>query len=591
MGRFPMLLITTAVSVVAVFSAPVQSGAQKTSSKPTSTDQAPGGYVFRSNVRRVPLDVVVLDKSGNPVRGLTKDDFVVEEDRNPQSVLSFEFFDGTTPAFVPPKVPALPSNTFVDLPTVSERGPLYVLYYDMVNTPIAQQMEAYKQLLDFVDHAQPGTRIALFANMAGLHLLQGFTTDHELLRAAILSKGPGPHLPKVFLYGNTYGYEDAGAVLSSLKFIVQYLNGIPGRKNLFWLSGEFPIPVGSTMSGHNSDTGVSGGFSSSTIQINDLTYLESQLIKETYAALASSQVALYPVNLNGVAGGGDSVTEYSHEDAIAEATGGHAYYASNKVAELLDKAVDNGESYYSLIYSSTNTKYDGSERHIRVTLADKNKNDVLTYRTLYYGLSDDEAQESHTKQVTQQKFLAAKQADTLYATVEHGAPMVHDLLFVAHMAAAGKPRMASAEQMKLLEDSPAYFRTRKKSQVVKPLTPVNLQQYVIDYDVIDPPLRALAAKQKSQELEFAAAAYTNDGVLLNSILNKGAIASERHSDGKVDNKFHAVQQLEVPPGAAYIRVVVRNPQDDRTGALEVTLPLKQETQTAAVNPEKKSERN
>jgi hypothetical protein len=52
-----------------------------------------------------------------------------------------------------------------------------------------------------------------------------------------------------------------------------------------------------------------------------------------------------------------------------------------------------------------------------------------------------------------------------------------------------------------------------------------------------------------------------------------------------------VQQLEVPPGAAYIRVVVRNPQDDRTGALEVTLPLKQETQTAAVNPEKKSESN
>jgi hypothetical protein len=49
---------------------------------------------------------------------------------------------------------------------------------------------------------------------------------------------------------------------------------------------------------------------------------------------------------------------------------------------------------------------------------------------------------------------------------------MHDLLFVAHMAAAGKPRMASAEQMTLLEDSPTYFRTRRKSQTVKPLTPV-----------------------------------------------------------------------------------------------------------------------
>ncbi len=100
----------------------------------------------------------------------------------------------------------------------------------MVNTPLTRQMEAQKQLLDFVDHAQPGTRFALFANMAGMHLVQGFTSDHTLLRAAILSKGPGPHLPNVFLYGDNYGYEDAGAVLSNLKFLAEYLNGISGQK-------------------------------------------------------------------------------------------------------------------------------------------------------------------------------------------------------------------------------------------------------------------------------------------------------------------------------------------------------------------------
>ncbi len=211
------------------------------------------------------------------------------------------------PAFVPPKIPPLPTNTYVDLPTAPERGPLYILYYDMVNTRPTIQMEAHKQLLDFVDHAQPGTRFALFANVAGLHLIQGFTSDHALIHAAILSKGPGPHLPDVFLYADTYGYQDAGAVLSNLKFIAEYMNGIPGRKNLLWLSSEFPIPVGPTMTGHNSNTGVGGGFSSSTMQINDLSYLESEGIKETYAALATSQVALYPVNLNGVTGGGDTV--------------------------------------------------------------------------------------------------------------------------------------------------------------------------------------------------------------------------------------------------------------------------------------------
>ncbi len=588
MCRFPIVVVAAAVSVIASISAPMRGLSQTQTPSDKKSGQAQAEYVFRTSVRRVPLDVVVLDKSGNAVRGLTRNDFVVEEDRKPQNVLSFEFFDGAAPTFVPPKVPPLPSNTYVNLPPAPERGPLYVLYYDMVNTPLTRQMEAQKQLLDFVDHAQPGTRFALFANMAGMHLVQGFTSDHTLLRAAILSKGPGPHLPNVFLYGDNYGYEDAGAVLSNLKFLAEYLNGIPGKKNLLWLSSVFPIPVGATMTGHNSNTGVGGGFSSSTMQINDLGYLLSQGIKETYAALASSQVALYPVDLNGVQGGGDVVTNYQHEDDIAEATGGHAYYANNRVAELLDKAVDNGESYYSLTYSPTNTKYDGLERHIRVTLADKDKNCVLTYRTLYYGVSDDEVQESHAKQAMQQRFLAAKKTDTLYATVEHGAPLMHDLLFVAHMSTSGEPRMASAEEMKQLEDSPAYFRTRKKNQNPKPLTPVNLQRYVINYDVIDPQLRAEAAQQKSPVLEFAAAAYNNDGTLLNSILNTGAIASERRPDGKVDTRFLAVQQLEVPPGAAYIRLVVRNPQNDRTGALELRLPLKQETQTAQTGAEKKT---
>ena len=187
---------------------------------------APPGMVLRLEVRRVPLDIVVTDKSGNPVRGLKKDDFIIKEGGKTQKALSFDYLDGSKSTFVPPKLAPLPANTFVNLPSVPERGPLYILYYDMVNTPLTRQMEAHNQLLDFVDHAQPGTRFALFANMAGLHLVQGFTSDHALLRAAILSKGPGPHLPNVFLDGNVYGYEDAGAALSNLKFMAQYMNGI-----------------------------------------------------------------------------------------------------------------------------------------------------------------------------------------------------------------------------------------------------------------------------------------------------------------------------------------------------------------------------
>src|SRR6202042_1457979 len=121
------------------------------SSNGGNKDSAPDskGPTLRLEVRRVPVDVVVTDKQGNPVRGLNKDDFVIKEDKKEQTTLSFDYQDGSVRSFVPPKLPALPANTFVNLPAEPEQGPLYVLYYDMVNTPIEDQMSAHKQLLDY----------------------------------------------------------------------------------------------------------------------------------------------------------------------------------------------------------------------------------------------------------------------------------------------------------------------------------------------------------------------------------------------------------------------------------------------------------
>jgi VWFA-related protein len=551
-------------------------------SKKDSGQEAPA-TTLRLEVRRVPIDVVVTDKEGNPVRSLSKDDFAVKEDKKTQKILSFDYVDGSVTSYVPAKLPPLPTNTFVNEPTEPERGPLYVLYYDMVNTPMGDQMTAHKQLLDFVDHAQPGSRFALFVNAAGLHMIQGFTSDHALLHAAILSKGPGPHVPDVFMYGSNYGSQDAGAALQCLKFIADYLGGIPGRKNLIWLASVFPVPVGPTMTGHNSNTAVGGGFSSSTPQLNDLTYLLSETIKQTYSAMMRSQVALYPVDLEGQNpqnDPGDQVDKGRYEDAIAGATGGHAYYGGNRLQVLMDKAVENGESYYTLSYDPANTKFDGSEREVEVTLTNAKKGEYsLSYRTLYYAVTDDDVQTMNKKDVLQSRFLAAKTADTLYANIEHGAPIIHDLLFSTHLATEGKPAMATAEQMAELQDSPAYFRTRQKNHELKPLAPVLLQKYRIGYGIVDAQLKLLATRKGiPAQLEFAAAAYDADGRLLNSMLNEGQASPG--TIGKAEGLFHAEQELEVPPGAAWIRLAVRDRLSNRMGTMEVQLPLKPQTLTA-----------
>jgi VWFA-related protein len=48
--------------------------------------------------RRVALDVVVADKSGNPVPGLQQQDFTILDDKQPQPILSFRAFDESSKA-------------------------------------------------------------------------------------------------------------------------------------------------------------------------------------------------------------------------------------------------------------------------------------------------------------------------------------------------------------------------------------------------------------------------------------------------------------------------------------------------------------
>jgi hypothetical protein len=214
---------------------------------------------------------------------------------------------------------------------------------------------------------------------------------------------------------------------------------------------------------------------------------------------------------------------------------------------------------------------------VEVTLAQKNKDYHLTYRRSYYALSDQDKTVQHKKEPEQARFLAAKQQDNLYANIEHGAPSLHDLLFSAHVSAQGAPQVASTEQMQALEDSPAYFKTRQRHKSTE-LKPIKLQKYVIDYGVIDPQLKVAVAHNQKATLEFAAAAYNDDGILLNSMLNRGVPSGNKGA--KSDALFHAIQELDVPPGAAFIRVAVRDVLTNRTGTLEVRLPLQPETTTA-----------
>jgi VWFA-related protein len=542
-------------------------------------------------VNRVILDVVVTDSEGRPVHGLARGDFSVTEDNVPQRVMSFDVHNlEKVSESLPPNLPPLPPNTFLNLPKAPEKGPLYVLLVDLVNTEGPDQMWARQELLKFIDAKPEGTRFAVFMLSDGLHLVQGFTGDRELLHAAVDPSHPKHHVPKVFLYSASYGRGDQTLMLSVFQDIVQYLDGLPGRKNLMWMADSFPLSI-HVKEGDPFDT--------------------ADGVKKLIGTMAKAQVAVYTFSAGGLSvdnphagasvmpGGqvvpGPSLAALTYLDVshLTGATGGEAYFENN-LHEEFGNATENGATYYTLTYAPSNGKYDGKLRKIGVSLAKRGYK--LSYRRSYY--ADDpnapRVQKVSAKDEPQPE-PPRRPGDSLIANMEYGAPMAHQLVFRAHLQALGAPALGTPAKMANLADQPAYFQVRRKNRPVKPLEPVLLQTYVVDYLVLLP---SKAEGEKPLVLELATAAFDDDGTMLNGVVENGTRITSGEprlarvqggnntsgADAGQKGIYRAQQRIDVPVGATTIRVAVRDMNTDRIGAMEVALPLAPEPQTEASAP-------
>src|SRR5262249_47581970 len=77
--------------VVLILLSTLAAGAQQL--QPPQTPPAPGGeqtFTISVNTQLVVETVIVKDRDGKPIEGLTKDDFTVTEDNTPQSITVFE---------------------------------------------------------------------------------------------------------------------------------------------------------------------------------------------------------------------------------------------------------------------------------------------------------------------------------------------------------------------------------------------------------------------------------------------------------------------------------------------------------------------
>ncbi len=330
--------------------------------------------------REVLLDVVATDRAGHPVTGLTAADFKLTEEGEAQRLAHVEEHHPMSEAelAVLKSAPPLPANTFTNFAPIQNGNAQTVILLDSQDTRLDTQMELREQLIDAIKHLPSGTPVAIFQMDTEMRLVQGFTTDMQVLLEAAKSKRDQPSLRKPARGSREEYMRARGEMLSEgFQAIGRYLAGFPGRKNLIWLTGSIPSTLLEDPTGNSFDRTFRDDFS---IMGNDAGELTD--------ALTLSRVAVYPVDARGLQappafsassnGRGSTAgimrfegrqgAEHIGFDVLAEATGGKAFYNSNGLKNTIAGIIGNGSNYYTLAYATTNKTWNGQFRHIKLTV-------------------------------------------------------------------------------------------------------------------------------------------------------------------------------------------------------------------------------
>jgi VWFA-related protein len=389
---------------------------------------------LRVLTRLVQISVIADDGNGRPVTGLTREDFKIFDQGEEQKINFFTEQSNQNLTLKASAVAPAP-NTFSNRFEQKANAPTSatVILLDTRNTHALDMAYARKQVAGFLSELQPQDRIALYVLGSRLSILHDFTQDSaSIMRALGTDKNTedfriGASEPDASDTGdaNTDAAVDAAnarvaefymnnrveQTALAIKIIADHLKGLPGRKNLIWVSAAFPIQI-LTAEGPTPQaperTGSGGGSGSVPGPLQGVNSYEDQIVDAT-RSLNSANVAVYPVDARGLIGNPIGVNKpgprgrgairpntaspfpardnFDTMNTFAERTGGKAFYNTNDIHGAVRRALDDSQVTYVLGYYPTNTNWDGKFREIKVRTEKSGVH--LRYRLGYFAVPDE----------------------------------------------------------------------------------------------------------------------------------------------------------------------------------------------------------
>ena len=399
--RLFLLLVGAAVCATAIGAEPGQT---------PPPQKAP---MFRSGVDLVTVNVVVRDKSGNVVKGLTREDFTVLEDGRPQTIDTFDFEEVGAPEnpAPPSAIPTILGGVgrptpapLVGRPVVSMHDRrLVVLMFDLSSMAVEDTQRALDAARDYVTtKVGQADTVAIVTYASSLDVALDFTSDKNMLLNTIdrlngieglgfeemIAADPDATVDDTngaFVADDTeFNMFNTDRRLQALRSMIDALSGIQQKKSLVYFSS------GMNQTGMDNRVAMRGVIDRAVRTNLSIYSADMRGLQAVVPGGAASQASTRGVSAfsgRGVSNAFSSMN--ASQDALSslsEDTGGRAFFDRNDFGGVFDRVIADTSAYYVLGYSSTNLARDGRFRRMRIQL--KRSDLKLEYRVGYYAARD-----------------------------------------------------------------------------------------------------------------------------------------------------------------------------------------------------------
>ncbi len=325
--------------------------------------------------------------------------------------------------------------------------------------------------------------------------------------------------------------------------------------------------------------------------------------RQTVNLLARAQVAVYPVDAQGLAGSsvfnaaasgkafnknitafGAATQDFLNQNAeahttmmqMAEATGGKAYLNTNGLSQAVQSAIDTGQNYYSLTYSPAGTRWNGDYRKITVKL---DKPYELSYRRGYY--ADDP--EKNKRTIEEATGGSVPPSDRESLGMMRGAPdptQITMKVMVQPSSAPPQPEVAAGNAVNpcaVVETVNSGGEGRPKgdkscTDSLKIKGPFKNYEVTILANPAQISFPLTTAGQRFGALEFVTYVYDKDGglILLKDDHTHSTLSPEAYAKFIRGSGVRWKQEISVPEkGEYYLRIGVHDMLSDKMGGVEI----------------------